>query len=139
MRKENWERHLIETIEAAQKRPFVFGESDCCLFAADVFEAMTGTDPASKWRGKYKSEKGAIRMLKRIGGGGFVEAMEIIMLGLGLEEVKPVFAQRGDVVLVMNGGRHILGVIDSRGLITAMSTDGVVQLPLDQAERAWRI
>lgn len=135
MRREGWEQSLIDTIEAAKGRPFAWGEADCCLFVADAVAVMTGRDPAEKLRGRYSTEKGALRTL----GGDFAQAIEKLAAEFGLEEVPVAMAQRGDVVLLENGERMILGIIDTHGLICAMSATGVIQLPISQAVTAWRV
>ena len=56
---------LNETIKAALGRPFLWGEFDCCLFAADCTASVCGVDPAENYRGKYTTETGAKRQLKK--------------------------------------------------------------------------
>lgn len=139
MRREGWERALLEALESAAARPFAWGEHDCSLFAADIVLAMTGVDAAAQLRGGYRSAAGAARVLKRFAGGGLMEAVERITRELGMPEIPPPLAQRGDVVLLENAGRTILGVIDTHGLIAALGEDGALQLPLACARRAWRL
>ncbi len=45
-RRPDWPARLRTIIEAARERPFSWGQHDCCLFASDAIEAMTGVDPA---------------------------------------------------------------------------------------------
>lgn len=42
---------------------FEYGTLDCCLFVADVILQRTGIDYATQWRGRYRSEFGALRMI----------------------------------------------------------------------------
>ena len=56
MRVEGWEKILHDTLETMKERPFVWGTFDCCLFAADIVQALTGVDYAAGYRGTYHSE-----------------------------------------------------------------------------------
>lgn len=93
MRYRNWAHRLHETIQGAVGREFVWGEMDCCLFAADCIVAVCGTDPAAEYRGQYGDETEAKRALVRLHG-GIEEALDA-----HFERVPVAFAQRGDVCL----------------------------------------
>ena len=105
MKHPDWHNRLIAVIRAAEKRPFLWGEHDCCLFAADCAEAMTGENFADGWRGTYDSETGAKKALLR--GGGSLEKV----LAKYLDEVPVKMAQRGDIAVVENAGTRCAGVI----------------------------
>ncbi|OUC36813.1 hypothetical protein BJP35_2947 [Enterobacter sp. J49] len=105
MKHPDWHNRLIAVIRAAEKRPFLWGEHDCCLFAADCAEAMTGDNFANGWRGTYDSETGAKKALLR--GGGSLENV----LAKYLDEVPVKMAQRGDIAVVENSGTRCAGVI----------------------------
>ncbi|HFS0157505.1 TPA: hypothetical protein ACHYTI_000659 [Enterobacter hormaechei] len=105
MKHPDWHNRLIAVIRAAEKRPFLWGEHDCCLFAADCAEAMTGDNFADGWRGTYDSETGAKKALLR--GGGSLEKV----LAKYLDEVPVKMAQRGDIAVVKNAGTRCAGVI----------------------------
>ena len=105
MKHPDWHNRLIAVIRAAEKRPFLWGEHDCCLFAADCAEAMTGDNFADGWRGTYDSETGAKKALLR--GGGSLEKV----LTKYLDEVPVKMAQRGDIAVVENAGTRCAGVI----------------------------
>ncbi len=102
MRNRDWATRLCNTIKAATERPFSWGEFDCCLFAADCCIAVCGVDPAEKYRGKYKTERGAKGALVR--NHGSLEAA----FDAYFERVEPAMAQRGDVALTdSEDGRSI--------------------------------
>jgi hypothetical protein len=130
MRREDWPSRLIDFIEAASGRPFSWGSSDCCLFAADWVQDATGIDPAAGHRGRYRTEAGAARLLNRLGGS--VDAAATGALGAPL--ASPLLAQRGDIALV--GGA--LGVVIG-GEVALLSETGPVLHPLATAARAWRV
>ncbi len=110
MKHPDWHNRLIAVIRAAEKRPFLWGEHDCCLFAADCAEAMTGDNFAEGWRGTYDSETGAKKALLR--GGGSLEKV----LAKYLDEVPVKMAQRGDIAIVENAGTQCAGVIYGGGV-----------------------
>ena len=60
-------QRMNAAINEARGREFEYGTFDCCLAAATVIEAMTGTDLMADFRGRYKSAAGAARLLKETG------------------------------------------------------------------------
>lgn len=103
-----WESRLATLIDEAREKPFVWGEHDCALFAADAVHELIGIDPAKLYRGRYATEKQAGVILKRLG--GLIGVMELVAGSQGWKTVEPLYAQRGDVVLAEIDGRHTLGV-----------------------------
>lgn len=93
MRYRDWTTRLSDVIKAALGRPFSWGEFDCCLFAADCAVAVCGVDPAEQYRGKYKTETGAKRLIKK--NHGSLEAAWDACFA----RVSPAFVQRGDIAL----------------------------------------
>lgn len=100
MRKPHWEIALYEQIKAASGRPFSYGTHDCATFAFDVRRAITGEDAAADWRGRYSTELGAARVMRRLGFES-IEALATGYLGTPLLNVK--LAKRGDIVLAGGG------------------------------------
>lgn len=140
LRREDWPARLNEAIAARLRVRFAFGAHDCCLFAADVVQAMTGLDPAARFRDRYRTAHGAARVLKRAG--GLEPLMEQIAAAHGMPEVPPLTAQRGDVVLLdaePDTVNPALGVVAPDGRIAAAGPDWLAFLPLRAARRAWRV
>ncbi|ASD58625.1 MULTISPECIES: DUF6950 family protein [unclassified Enterobacter cloacae complex] len=131
MKHPDWHNRLIAVIRAAEKRPFLWGEHDCCLFAADCAEAMTGDNFADGWRGTYDSETGAKKALLR--GGGSLEKV----LAKYLNEVPVKMAQRGDIAVVENAGTRCAGVIYG-GAVWAPGETGLVCLRIKPLS-TWRV
>ncbi|HED6239053.1 TPA: hypothetical protein R5X36_001153 [Enterobacter sichuanensis] len=131
MKHPDWHNRLIAVIRAAEKRPFLWGEHDCCLFAADCAEAMTGENFADGWRGTYDSETGAKKALLR--GGGSLEKV----LAQNLDEVPVKMAQRGDIAVVENAGARCAGVIYG-GAVWVPGETGLVCLRVKPLS-TWRI
>lgn len=131
MKHTDWQKRLVTVIKAAEKRPFSWGQHDCCLFAADCVEAMCGEDFAAEFRGNYNSETGAKKALLR--GGGSLERV----LARFLDEVNPSLIQRGDVAVVENAGRRCAGVFYG-GSVWVPGDNGLVGLSGNLLS-AWRI
>lgn len=126
-----WQSALAAVIEERMQRPFKYGETDCCLFAADCVQAMTGHDPAADARGEYTDERGAARVMKKLGG---LEAIAATRCG---PEVSPAVARVGDVVLG-KVDRECLGICTGETW-HAPSAAGLVALPMSAALKAWRV
>ena len=90
----NWEEVWSSFMMGARKTPFVWGESDCMIFAGENVLILTGVDLVSSHKGKYSTEREAIAYLKKAGYDRPVD-----MVASHLEEVSVSMAQRGDLVM----------------------------------------
>ena len=142
LRAHDWPTRLLNHVELARRTPFAWGVSDCCLFACDCVRAMTGVDPAAWFRGRYKTQRGAMRALKTFAGGGLEATARRITAELGMPEISPALAQRGDVVLLSLPDcppeNLALGIClgDHHA---AQGPAGISNVPLAFAVRAWRV
>ncbi|NIF15624.1 hypothetical protein [Pantoea sp. Cy-639] len=131
MRNRDWTTQLANTIKAATERPFSWGEFDCCLFAADCAVAVCKTDPAELYRGRYTTETGAKRLLKKVHGS--LEAA----WDTCFQRVNPAFIQRGDVA--MYDGPNGRGVaVFWAGEFWSVAEDGVGRIACDPLV-VWRV
>lgn len=131
MRNRDWTTQLAELIKAASERPFSWGEFDCCLFAADSAMAVCGVDPAAQYRGRYRTETGAKRLLKKIHG-SLDAAWDACF-----ERVNPAFIQRGDVA--MYDGANGRGVaVFWAGEFWSVAEDGVGRIACEPVV-VWRV
>lgn len=128
----DWPARLVEFVEARHARAFSWGESDCCLFVSDGVEAITGADPAARWRGLYSSEKGARRVLRDNGG-----VVGLASLAFGAPVVAAL-AGRGDVVLIDTPAGEALALCVG-SLIAAQGLDGLEFHPIGAAKAAWKV
>lgn len=131
MKHPDWQKRLIDVIRAAEKRPFLWGQHDCCLFAADCATAMCGADFAAGLRGTYNSANGAKRVL--LTNGGSLEKV----LARHLDEVPVKLAQRGDIAVVISAGNRCAGVVFG-GAVFVPGENGLVRLNV-KPESAWRV
>ncbi|WP_245482597.1 hypothetical protein [Mesorhizobium sp. M7A.F.Ca.ET.027.03.2.1] len=106
----DWDRRLARLVNHHKSMPGVWGVSDCLLTVADAIEAMTGTDPAADIRGRYKSEAGAARILRKRG----FDDVEMALASL-FPMVGRLMAQRGDVGVVGRNGMLCAGFITDLG------------------------
>lgn len=130
-------QHLLERVKA----PHVYGQNDCCLFAADGVKAMTGVDIAEDFRG-YTTEQAALAKIVKVTGGSTVEDAAVYCAQkYGLPELQyPLMAQGGDLVLIQEADGFKMGLIHLSG--TCAVVPGELELrriPLTAIKRAWRI
>lgn len=127
----DWPARLSALVACAHRTPFAWGVRDCCLWAADAVQAMTGIDHAADLRGQYADEAGALLVLRRIGGlrGAADRAGR---------RIRPAFAQEGDVGLVRSAGKPCLAV--RAGDVWMIATRaGLLAVPLQAAVMAWGV
>ncbi|HEY5054665.1 MAG TPA: hypothetical protein VII58_00805 [Acidobacteriaceae bacterium] len=144
VRHEPWVTHLHTFLRANAKTPFKWGVWDCSLFCADAIKAMTGIDIASDFRGLYTDEAGAKAAVEKVTGvtGGTVEdAAAYCAAKHGLVEWKhPLFAQRGDLVVLEDAGRVITGLVHLSGRhIVAAGESGLRKFTITNVKRAWHV
>lgn len=107
---DDWASRLNAYVIAAQDRvtpgmAVDWGKDDCCTFIAGGVEAMTGVDPMAEFRGRYKTRLGAMKALKRIGGG----SLETALTKVFGKPISPGFGDKGDVALLGDACGLVLG------------------------------
>lgn len=123
----DWPERLSDFIESRRHQKFKWGTQDCSMFACDSVLAITGTDIAIEQRGTYYTASGALRIIKDAGG---------LRNLVKLPEKHPGLAQRGDLVLVDQDGRELLGICLGDTYASA-GADGLVFRPMAEAIIAW--
>ena len=73
---------VMDLVMDAMDGPFVWGRSDCCTCACDVFKALHGIDPMASMRGRYTTKTEAYRLIKSQG--GWVEMFKTLAAESGL-------------------------------------------------------
>lgn len=135
-RREDWRSRLGAYVTSVRAKPYAFGEQDCWLFVAGAIEAMTGTDHAAKHRGRYKTARGALGIMKRAGADDMAA-----FAGLHLEEIEaPVFAQIGDVVAIPTDDAfgYSLGILNGERILV-VTPNGIDTRDRSEATRAFRV
>lgn len=124
----DWECRLAAYVAAARNAAEAGGADGrlCALVAAGAVEAMTGTNPALRFRGRYAR---VARDLE-----GTIERL--------FAEVPPALAQRGDVALMMGEGGPALGICfgaDALFLGEEGGRPALVRRPRSAWVRAWAV
>ncbi|MDP1686889.1 hypothetical protein [Hydrogenophaga sp.] len=132
MRLLTWPTRYAELCSERITAPFEWGVNDCCLWAADCVEALTGVDYAAAWRGTYSAAAGAARLMDELGG---VRAIATGALG---DAVSPLLAGVGDLVLIEQGGREMLGVCNGAEALV-VGPAGLEAVSMPSARAAWRV
>ena len=133
MRRDDWLVRLERLIADAEGKSFAWGQHDCCTFAMDAVEAVTGTHPLPGLRGSYDTRFGAQRRMTEQGFENLEHALDV---HAGTRRATPRMAQRGDVALV---APFAVGVVDGAGLVACLNADacGLVRLPPSEILAAW--
>lgn len=138
IRYSDWQTRLHRYLMSAATRPFAWGVFDCVHHSADAILAMTGTDILTDIRHRYDSLLTSKKLLQDFGGDVW-SATEMIANKYQMPEVKPLFAQRGDLVVIDQHGESLSGIVDLSGKISAVTSTGCLVLNLRAAARAWSV
>lgn len=126
----DWQLRLEAFTRERASVAFAWGWNDCCIFAADAVELMTGEILRPDLRGQ--SVRQAIATLRAEGG---VRGIANSALG---ESISPRRARVGDVVVIQAGKREALAICNGQTAI-APGPAGMVAVPMVQALSAWRV
>ena len=131
MRLPDWQQRYADFGRARASMPFAWGSNDCCTFAAAAVEALTGVAAIASVL-PYDSAFTAARMIEE---GGGLEQLACFLLG---PKVPPLTAAVGDIVLVINAGREMLGVCNGTNVL-APGEKLLAVLGMESALAAWKI
>lgn len=129
----DWQARLSNWLSTVRKTPFEEGRHDCALFAAGAVEAMTGTDLAAAFRGRYRTTRGGLRVLRRAG-----LADHIDLAARHFAEIPPAVAGPGDLVAIPTPQGLALGVVQGTVAYVPGRT-GLALAPMTGALRAFRV
>ena len=128
-----WERRLALVTEKHIALPGEWGVSDCGLTVGEAVEAVTGTNPLAEFVGRYKTELGAARHMKRKGWNDMAD-----VLASFFPETGRLMARRGDVGAVMQGGALTAGYVCEYGF-AAKGPRGLIFHDLTEIVTAYRV
>lgn len=131
-RLQNWQVRFEAFVASRRSTPFAWGVNDCATFAADCVQALTGVDPAPAGLRAHRTQKQALRALKRHGGLAGIATAAL------QQPIHPLRATVGDVVLAQSGGRDLLAICNGSTCL-APSAGGLVNLGMDTCSLAWRV
>ncbi|GGA65013.1 DUF6950 family protein [Pelagibacterium lentulum] len=136
MRKHDWRKRLGQYVDNVRTKPYAFGYQDCWLFVAGAVSAMTGTNHAKKHKGKYKTARGALGIMRRAGANNMAD-----FAGLYLEEHSaPVFAHIGDVMAIPTDDAFgfSLGILNGERVLV-VTPNGIDTRDRSEATRAFKV
>ncbi|MFC3326201.1 DUF6950 family protein [Mesorhizobium cantuariense] len=134
-RLKDWDRRLARLVSSITDAPGVWGETDCLLTAAAAIEAVTGQDIMAPWRGRYKSEAGAARLMRKE---GCENVEDVLGTFFGLPTIGRLLARRGDVGVVEQNGVLCAGFVCDRGFLCRTESARIF-LPQTAMKTAYRV
>lgn len=134
-RVQNWESLFFARIMAVSNTPFSWGIHDCVTCAASLVQVITGQDLIADFRGRYRTEKGALNALKKAGFESLEQAVTSKLTPA--ENINELV--RGDVVLCGDDtGKRMLGV-KAGTVAVSPGTHGLNHIPPDQWVKGWKV
>jgi hypothetical protein len=128
---------LADFLADSARTPFAFGRRDCGLWMADWIRLRRGVDPAAHLRGRYRTELGCARLLKR--GGGLLEVVRTCFEGAGLvETASPKPGDVGVVRVMTAKGEGVAGAICTGRRWAILGGGGVMSQRLEPLA-AWEV
>ena len=131
MRPENWPELLNVHIEEARDAPFVWGKNDCVTFTTSWFQKMTTRDVFAPFRGGYKTDNEAMRVMIKNDVHGMEEAGRFLY-GEPTRDITHM--NRGDIVFAAGALGICTGVHGA-----FLNEEGVEFLRLSDFELGWAV
>lgn len=131
----NWRSQLYSYIEANKETEFKYGKFDCCLFGASVCAAQTDVDLAEKYRGKYRTALGGLKLLKKDGYSSYED-----FIAKNFTEIEaPAFAQVGDIGIVDTDEGAAVCVVMGAFAVGLSQETGLVRFEINQLSKVYRV
>lgn len=133
----DWAARLHDFIDSVKREPFSWDGGDCALgWAARAVEAQTGVDPVAAYRGKFKTAKGALAAMKKMGASDLAEAAALFLP----RHDHPSQAQIGDIAAVPKDDAFgfTLGIVNGETILV-LREDGMGIVPRTAATQAFKV
>ncbi len=128
---EGWQARLAAYLNDCSRRPLVYGQHDCALFAAGAVQAMTGLDLAADWRGRYATLRGGLRVLRAQG-----YADQVALAAAHLPEAAT--PRPGDLAVIDTPHGPALGVVQG-AMVYVLGEDRLSLVPVSAAIRFFEV
>lgn len=131
-----WRSRYDATIDMIRDNTFDWGEFDCLFgLVVPVIVALTGEPKFERFRGRYRTAKGALGVMRRA---GFKTLADLA--ASELPEVHPSMCQLGDIVAIPSGDDFgfALGVVNG-DRVFVLHPDGLGHRSLSEAVRAFKV
>lgn len=127
----DWITRLEAFIKSETVTPFVWGENDCCLFAANAIKMMTGTDIAAIERGTYASKRQCLKTYK---------SAESAVQAAAERNKMPLVKRpsKGDLVLVRTSNGVAAGICLG-ATVVAKAPHGLAIVDRSEVIKSWMI
>lgn len=128
-----------DTLKAWRRTAFDYGEADCLLSIGDYLKDAAGLPNVDDWRGTYHTETEALALIEAHGGA------DAIIRQVGLPEIEPSDAQRGDIVVIdaltNEGPGSTIGALCTGPGVAARLERGVIEIDRRRVRitHAWRV
>lgn len=121
--------------------PVVYGRNDCGVTAGTLLARANRGDPLRRWRGRYTTMRGFLRVVKREGLATLEDAVARSAADMDWPEIDPAGADDFDLGLARldtaAGALAAPGVV-WRGFLLVRADTGALHLPMTMAKRTWR-
>lgn len=125
---------LTSFLRSDAERSLSYGQYDCLLRLAEWGRTICGRDAGTPWRGRYRTELGAARVLQREGG-------MVAVVGRAFEAIgwqRTTSPRRGAVAVAEGDLGETGAIVLSNELVAAARFDGVIQLRRWPIIAAWQ-
>jgi hypothetical protein len=132
----DWEARFHQFLVANRRKPFAWGEWDCCIFTNAAVREMTGEDlipDELHWTDQVTAMQAIERYGKTLG-----MSVQKAALAAGLETIDPTNVTKGDVVVVKEEGGQVAGICDGFAILCP-SDEGYTYKPIGNAQKVFRI
>lgn len=131
-----WEQRFHEFLISNRRRPFAWGEWDCCIFTNAAVKSITGENliPSEL---QWKDEESAMQAIEKYGK-TLTRSVAKAAKAAGLTTVHPADVQKGDVVIIKEMGGRVAGICDGHAVLCP-SDDGYTYRSKGLAHRVFRI
>ena len=125
----NWRSRLHKVIAEKENAPFKYGQNDCTIFGADIILALTDTDLAANYRGKYRTLNGGLMLIKK---DGFKTHIHLIQSTF--DEIPVSLSREGDIGLVGSAVVVLLG-----SFAVGLTDTGIARVKIEEVEKAFSV
>lgn len=123
-RQAGWRGRLYAFLAAADRQPHVYGQLDCALLIAGGVDAMHGTNFGARFKGRYTTYRGGLRVLRRE---GYKDHLDLVASHARRQAL--MSAQIGDIAVVDTPDHPALGWVVGDH-IQILNQAGLVVIPL---------
>lgn len=131
----DWDTRLADLSTVQLEVAPEWGSTDCLLTVGEAMEAVTGTNPLAKFKGKYTTEQGAAKLMRRH---KCKTVEDVFEKYLKLIPVGRLSARRGDVGVMVIQGQLAAGYFTNHGFAVKQES-GLGFFPVTEVKTAFRV